>query len=437
MITILFAVCLLIAIALMAVVDAGTLAQVRQVLEPGLLEIKEGIEEMESEQKSLKKELESEKQARSAHEKVTSDLQQRMGHFARALTSRGDRPVLRASEVVSEECARHLGAVLILSGMAQGKIQQLDNAPALVAQAESVMRAFPREQRTALTTSDIPLPTEYGREVVELMWKFGQARQYATVYPLGTGTVKLPKIKTSPAFGFIDMSAVVPEKSPQIEFVDFVAKKAGGLIRVPSEIEADSIVAIGQFLARYAAREFAKWEDTVLFNADGSSTYKSISGVCKTADTLGRKIQLDPAETAPSNIGLADLRGLRAKVASAALASSAYYMNLTHESYLTSFNTVTNGQVFTWTNGQARLDGFPIRWVDVLPVFDHDAHAGQYQVAFGDLSYWYFGERGTPDIQTSRDVFFATDEIAIRALERFDCGLMADAAMAVLQLAAA
>jgi HK97 family phage major capsid protein len=217
--------------------------------------------------------------------------------------------------------------------------------------------------------------------------------------------------------------------------VDFVAKKAGGLLRVPSEIEVDSIVALGQFLARYSAREFAKWEDTVLFNADGSATYKLISGVCKKADTLGKKVQLAAGKTSPVDAQLSDFRSVRALVDSAALATSAYYMSLTHESRLTGFNTNENGQVFTWTNGMARLDGFPVRWVDVLPAYDTGAHPGQYQFAFGDLSYWFLGERGTPALDVSRDVFFATDEIAMRALERIDVGLLADGAMAVLKLA--
>jgi hypothetical protein len=66
------------------------------------------------------------------------------------------------------------------------------------------------------------------------------------------------------------MSNAVPEKSPQIAFVQFDAQKAGGIVRIPTEIDADSIVPMGQFIARYGARNLARWEDTVFFNADGS-----------------------------------------------------------------------------------------------------------------------------------------------------------------------
>ncbi len=82
------------------------------------------------------------------------------------------------------------------------------------------------------------------------------------------------------------------------------------------------------------------------------------------------------------------------------------------------------------------LDGFPIRWVGIMPVYDQTNHFNQYQVVFGDLSYWYLGERGSMRVDVSNDIYFATDEVGIRFLERFDPELMADQSNAVLQLSA-
>ena len=41
------------------------------------------------------------------------------------------------------------------------------------------------EIKTALSSTDIPLPTEYSGQVVELVSQFGAGRRYGTVYPLG------------------------------------------------------------------------------------------------------------------------------------------------------------------------------------------------------------------------------------------------------------
>jgi len=38
-----------------------------------------------------------------------------------------------------------------------------------------------------------------------------------------------------------------------VAFVTFTAEKFGGLVRIPTEIDDDSIVPLGQFIARYSA----------------------------------------------------------------------------------------------------------------------------------------------------------------------------------------
>jgi HK97 family phage major capsid protein len=349
------------------------------------------------------------------------------------LSSFGSPGQLAPGQVVSEGCAHYLAGVLIQCALAQGKLDGHKQRDQLLEFSASAVRIV---GKTAITTSDIPVPTEFGKEIVALVWKYGQFRQYARVYPLGASPTKLPKLKTSPAFGVIAQSAAVTEKSPQTEYVTFTPFKSGGLLRIPSEIDADTLGALGQFLAEYVSREAARWEDVVGFTGDGTSTYGSVSGVCKHADTQSKLVQLGAGMTSPADITLADLRLLRTKVDQAALMDSAYYMSMTMEAHLTSYNISANVTPYIANSLLgSRLDGFPIRWVGVMPSFDTGAHAGQYQVAFGNLQYWFLGERAGWDIQTSRDVFFATDEIAMRALNRMDIHAMADAAMAVLKLA--
>ena len=247
--------------------------------------------------------------------------------------------------------------------------------------------------------------------------------------------MKLPKLSTDPTFGFINMSGTVTEKSPQVSFVQFDAQKAGGLVRIPSEIDSDSIVPIGQFIARYGARNLARWEDSVFWNADGSGTYNTLVGVCKHADNQSHKVQLATGKTKPSDITLTDLRNLRAQINGAALGRAGYCLHPTMEALLCSFNTSTYVP-YRAAGERPTLEGFPIQWIPVLPVYDTSAHVSQYQATFGDLEYWYFGERGMVRVDVSNEVYFATDEIGVRFLERFVPKPMADDANAVLQLAA-
>src|SRR6185503_16722187 len=115
---------------------------------------------------------------------------------------------------VSDDCARRLTGIALAARLRSGK--QLENAARVQAMVKDILGI---EVRTALSSTDIPLPTEYSAQVVELVSQFGAARRYGTVYPLGTGTVKLPRLKTDPAFGLIAQSAAVAEKSPQTAWV--------------------------------------------------------------------------------------------------------------------------------------------------------------------------------------------------------------------------
>ena len=340
----------------------------------------------------------------------------------------------RKGWVVSPDCARHLAAVAIMGAERHRKLTHLSsqNRDWVLGRSAEILGV---ESKAALTASDIPMPVDYQGEVVELVYTYGLAREMATLFPLGAGTVKLPKLSTDPTFGFVQMSGAVPEKSPQVSFVQFDAQKAGGLVRIPSELDEDSIVPIGQFIARYGARNLARWEDVVFWNADGTGTYNSLVGVCKHADNQTKKVQLAATKTHPSDIVIGDLRNLRAQINGAALGRAAYCMHPTMEVLLSGFN---NSTLMPYRNegGRATLDGFPINWVPVLPVYDSSVHLSQYQATFGDLEYWYFGERGSVRVDVSNEVYFATDEIGVRFLERFVPKPMADDANAVLQLAA-
>src|SRR5437899_5452720 len=102
-------------------------------------------------------------------------------------------------------------------------------------------------------------------------------------YPIGMGTSRPARMGTRPAFGSIAMSAAISEKSPTLTFASLESHKIGGIVRLPREIDEQSIVSMGQFLASYGAIEFARAEDQWGFLADGTSTYENVKGIVQTA----------------------------------------------------------------------------------------------------------------------------------------------------------
>ena len=331
---------------------------------------------------------------------------------------------------VSDSCARYLGGLYLATGLAQGKFASRDAEHAENIVKDIMGNAYDVKFRTALSASDIPLPVDYSGEVVELVSQYGTARQYGTVYPLGAGSVKLPRLKTDTTFTLLAQSTAITEKSPQTEFVTFAPEKFGGLILLPTEIDEDSIVPMGQFLARYAARNIARAEDHNFWVGTGAA-----SGVNGTADGLTKEV-VDLSKTtvtgtlgSPSEMTLTHLRRARAVVDAAAISTGAYYMHPSFEQHLSTLNTAGDKPYIAQGVQGASLDGFPIRWVDVMPVFTAADAVSTVHVLFGDASYMYLGVRGGIRFQSSVEAGFATDDIYIRALERFTAMLMATGAM--------
>lgn len=332
---------------------------------------------------------------------------------------------------VSEDCARHLGGIVLLAGLQQRRCFG-DQVEGMIKDILGV------EARSALTSSDIPLPVGYASEVVELVSQYSAARQYGTVFPLGNGVVNLPRLRTDPVFGLIAASATVTEVSPQTEWVTFTAQKFGGAVRLPNEIDQDSVFAMGQFLARYGARQIARVEDHNFFvgTGAGSGANGAVKGLCFSTIDNSKVTQMGSTKTKYSDATLANLRAVRSVVDAPAIGMGAYYMHPTFEQHLAGLNTAGDKPYTANGINGASLDGFPIKWVDVMPAYSTSANASKVFALFGAMEYQYLGVRRGPEFASSDVVGFATDEILVRALERFTIGLMAVGAIAGLETAA-
>ena len=192
---------------------------------------------------------------------------------------------------VSDDCAAALTSMLVLDcariKSAQGSaldsmVPDASTRKSILTLAQSNLGV---EQRAAMTGTEVPLPTAFVPQIIELVFAYGTARQYATVFPLSTGLVKLPRLKAGEDdFGYFGagtagQSQNITEKKVAAELVTFTANKAGGMIRLPYELQEDTFIPIGQWLARYIARQFAKLEDKTMFLADGSANYAGQTGV--------------------------------------------------------------------------------------------------------------------------------------------------------------
>jgi len=342
--------------------------------------------------------------------------------------------------MVSDDFARHLGSTFILQCAKSGKLEILSQSAATRdALLNSARNTLGLEVRTALTTTDIPLPTEYTGELRALIAQFGVVRSAMFPYPIGMGTAKPPRMGARPQFASIAISGALAEGSPTLTFASLESHKIGGLVRVPREIEEQSIVPMGQFLARYGAVEFARAEDTWGFLADGGNTYEQVKGVVKIATDNGKTTILGATKTSPGDAVLNDFRAMRLNVATPVLSTGRYYLNATWEQRLRQLKTQADQEIYMQQgpNGRPTLDGYDIIWTEVLQPFTTNPTPSTTLAVFGDLSYWWMGEHLSPRLDTSDQVFFVNDQLAVRFIEEIDFDYMDASAASALQTAAA
>lgn len=320
-----------------------------------------------------------------------NQLLQQLTEVRRLTASRGGPPPVRPFGQVSDECAREVAARIIHSCEKTGHLDAICESqadwPKLTKFAHAALGIT---TRTALTTDDIPLPSQYGSEIRELTSEFGVVRRYMSHYPIGMGTAKPARMGARPAFGSIAMSAAFGEKSPTFTFASLESHKVGGLVRLPRELDEQSIVPFGRFLSRYGAIEFARLEDNWAFNGDGTAQFDGIKGIASTASEQALSQSLPAGKTKPSDATLDDFRLMRTKVNKAALNGklSAYYIDSTWESKLPSFNTAGEPHVYQRRpDGSAILDGYPVVWTDVLTAYSTAASPNKLIAVFGAMSY--------------------------------------------------
>lgn len=346
----------------------------------------------------------------------------------------------RQPGTVSDELAGHIAAQFIAQCEKSGRLEALSSTST----QREALTTFARNTldlstRAALTTNDVPLPQQYGREFRELISEFGVVRAHMTHYPIGMGIARPPRMGARELFGSIVMSAPIPDKAVSLTLASLESHKVGGIVRLPREIDEQSAVPIGQFIARYGAVEFARAEDRWGFLADGQAAFENVTGIVQVARDNGKTVTLAAGKTKPSDATLDDFRLLRTKVNKAALNGrrSAYFLDSTWETKLPSFRTPAEPHVYDRRpDGTAVLDGYPIIWTDVLEPYGVAAAPDKPLAVFGAIEFWWFAEHGAPRMDTSDHVLFINDQLAVRFIEEIDFDYSALDAMAALLTAA-
>ncbi len=282
------------------------------------------------------------------------------------------------------------------------------------------------------------VPPEFGQDLIILREKYGVARRIANVVPMQSDTRTDPRLQSSLTSYFVAEGAAGTESTTSWDQVRLTVKDLMVLTRVTAQVNADSIINWSDRLATECAYQFALKEDQCMFVGDATSTYGGITGVTTqltnkwTAATAGTINGITKASsTTLASLALADFESALGSLPVYAQARNPVWVTHSFTYYSTMLRLalaaggVTSMEVNTGNRAPRPVFlGYPVEFSQVMPsataattIF---ALLGDFSlgVSFGDRqqSMISFSEHASVGSQS----VFERNEIAVRAVERFD-----------------
>jgi HK97 family phage major capsid protein len=274
------------------------------------------------------------------------------------------------------------------------------------------------------TAGGFLVPEEFEASLVRLVEEYGVFRSKALNYPMSSDTTHIPKRTGGLTVYFPAEAGSITASDASVGRVSLVARKMATLTRISSELAEDSIVSIADLLAQEIALAFATSEDEMGFNGDGTAaTYGGVVGI-NSAMGAGAKYTAATGNTAFSTIDDADFLGMMGKINNYAGIMPEWYIS--PEGFYASMArliTASGGVNVADMEGdlRPRFHGRPVNLVNVMNKTLTAQTSTDGLCYYGDLRMAAtLGVRRGVTIASDSSVYFATDEIAIRATQRVD-----------------
>lgn len=130
------------------------------------------------------------------------------------------------------------------------------------------------------------VPEEFSRDLIDLRERYGVARRLFRRAPMSSDTLNIPKRASGLTASFTAESAAASESNMTWSNIALVAKKLTAMSRISNELNADSVISVGDEIAGEMSYAFANKEDECAFNGDGTSTYGGIQGARVLLDSI-------------------------------------------------------------------------------------------------------------------------------------------------------
>lgn len=287
------------------------------------------------------------------------------------------------------------------------------------------------------------VPETFENFIIDLRNEYGIARAAARVIPMTSDTTTA-SVRTGGLTAYpVGEAGTGTASDKSWGSKRLTAKKWMVLTRYSSELSEDAVISIADDLVSEIAYAFANKEDDCFFNGDGTSTYHGNVGI-KNALLAGSEITAATGNTSFGELDDSDFLRM-----CAALPSYAYMMGgpewyihrAGYHASMARLMRAAGGNTADILAGGTKpmFNGFPVNFVEVMNSTLTAQTSTEGLCYFGNLKLaTLFGDRRGMAIAQSADVYFTTDELAIRGTERFDVNIhdtgTASAAGGIIQL---
>jgi HK97 family phage major capsid protein len=277
-------------------------------------------------------------------------------------------------------------------------------------------------------------PDLLSADLVYLREQYGAARQNCRIVPMTSDVQLVPNATASTTVYYPGENTAITDSSMTFAQISLTAKKMAILTIVSKELNEDSVVDVGNALARDFAYNLAKEEDRVVFNsALTGSDASGLVGMGRTLTDLASGAYANYGNIASAVVGaagtgaawsgftLANLQNMIGKLPTYA-DNPKWYMhkNFFYTGIADKLAALGGNNISAIENAygvQPLLYGLPVVFVQNMPA----TPAIDTPVAFlADLSKGVaFGDRRGITIEMSDQRYFVEDSWAFKATERF------------------
>ena len=269
------------------------------------------------------------------------------------------------------------------------------------------------------------VPDEFEHTLVQALEQENIVREHAHVFTTSSGNHKIPVVTSKGTASWIDEEGAIPESDDVFGQQMIGAHKVGTLIKVSEELLNDSAFDLEGYFASEFARRIGNKEEDAFFNGDGAGKPLGIL-----AATGGAQVGVTAASaTAVTADEIIDLfYSLEAPYRKNAI----WVLNDASIAAIRKLKD-NNGQ-YLWQPAlhEGTYDTLLGKRIFTSP-FVPEMKSGQKSVIFGDLSFYWIGDRQGITFKRLNERYADTGQIGFIATKRLDGKLILPEAVKVLQ----